>query len=211
MNTKSFILSLGIAAFCGALAIAATSTESAPADQGEMQLPTGWTMEDMQAVMMASTPGKMHERLAQDIGTWDCETTMWMAPNTEPMKSGGTATYSPLMDGRFIKCDMEGEMPGMGPYHGMGICGYDNVSQEFICNWMDNHGTGIMNGVGELSDDGKTLTWEFTYNCPITKKPVVMREVETVTGPDTKTFDMFGADPKSGEEFKMMHIDFTRK
>ena len=34
------------------------------------------------------------------------------------------------MDGRFIKVEVEGEMPGMGPFHGFGIYGFDNVTQE---------------------------------------------------------------------------------
>jgi hypothetical protein len=38
-----------------------------------------------------------------------------------------------------------------------------------------------------------------------------MREVETVTGPNSKTLEMFGTDPKSGKEFKMMRIELTRK
>ena len=162
-------------------------------------------------MLQAGTPGKMHERLAKDIGTWDCETTMWMAPNTEPMKSKSTATYTPLMDGRFVMCEFKGDMPGMGPYHGQGIYGYDNVAGEFVCSWFDNYSTAIMDGVGKLSSDGKTLTWEFTGSCPIKKGPCKMREVETITGPNTKTFEMFGSDPKSGEEFKMMHIDYTKQ
>lgn len=76
---------------------------------------------------------------------------------------------------------------------------------------MDNCGTGIMNGSGELSSDGKTMTWKYTYNCPITKQPTVMRQVETTTGPNAKTLEMFGADPKSGKEYKMMLIEYTRK
>jgi hypothetical protein len=106
---------------------------------------------------------------------------------------------------------MVGEMPGMGPYHGFAIFGFDNVSQEFVSTWIDNHGTGMANGVGELSSDGKTLTWDFTYNCPITKKPVVMRQVETTTGPGRKTLEMFGADPKTGQEYKMMRIELAKK
>ncbi|QEG33530.1 DUF1579 domain-containing protein [Bythopirellula goksoeyrii] len=211
MNTKILAASFGSLILGSALAVAATSTDASSSDQAQMQLPPGWTMEDMQAVMEAGTPGKMHERLAKDVGTWDCETTMWMVPDSEPMKSSGTATYTALMDGRFVKCEMDGEMPGMGPYHGLGIAGYDNVSKEFVSNWLDNHGTGIMNGTGELSSDGKTLTWEYTGNCPVTKQPIVMREVETVTGPNTKTMEMFGEDPKSGKEFKMMHIEFTKQ
>jgi hypothetical protein len=69
----------------------------------------------------------------------------------------------------------------------------------------------MMQGVGELSDDGKKLTWKFKANCPLTKKPVAMREIETVTGPNTKTLEMWGADPKSGKEFKMMEIELTKK
>ena len=38
-----------------------------------------------------------------------------------------------------------------------------------------------------------------------------MRQVEKTTGPDTKTLEMFGPDPKSGKEYKMMTIELTRK
>jgi len=38
-----------------------------------------------------------------------------------------------------------------------------------------------------------------------------MREIETMTGPNSKTLEMYGTDPKSGKEFKMMVIEFTRK
>jgi hypothetical protein len=35
--------------------------------------------------------------------------------------------------------------------------------------------------------------------------------VETITGADTKTLEMFGADPKSGKEYKMMRIELTKQ
>lgn len=68
-----------------------------------------------------------------------------------------------------------------------------------------------MQGVGELSSDGKTMTLNYNHNCLLTKKPTVMREVETVTGPNTKTMEMFGIDPKGGKEFKMLSINLTRE
>jgi hypothetical protein len=46
------------------------------------------------------------------------------------------------MDGRFIKLEMEGDMPGMGPFHGFGLYGYDNVSQKYQATWIDNCGRG---------------------------------------------------------------------
>jgi hypothetical protein len=165
----------------------------------------------MQACIAAGTPGKMHEHLAQGVGVWQGKTTMWMGPGGDTMKSECTSTVSKMMDGRYVKVELAGEMPGMGPYTGLGIHGFDNVTQKFVANWIDNHGTGLMTGTGDLSKDGKVMTWTYTHSCPLTKKPATMREVETVTGPNTKTMEMWGTEPKSGKEYKMMQIEFTKK
>jgi hypothetical protein len=185
------------------------ATESKPG-QVEAHLPPGWTEEDMMACVAAGTPGEKHELLAQGAGTWRGTNTMWMAPGTEPMTSECVAVVTPIMDGRFTKCEWKGDMPGMGPYKGFGIYGYDNIAQKLVSIWIDNHGTGIMTGDGELSSDKKTMTWKYTHNCPLTKEPTVMREVETITGPNTKTLEMFATDPKSGKEFKMMRVELKR-
>src|SRR5205814_3010647 len=116
-----------------------------------------------------------------------------------------------IMDGRYIRGEVSGEMPGMGPFRGEGISGFDNVSQKFVGSWIDNMGTGIMNGVGELSKDSKTMNWSFTMTCPIAKKQVTIRQVETYPDADTMTLEMYGPDPKTGKEFKSMRIEFTRK
>ena len=215
MNSRNLTLAamiaiVGLAMVTGAIALA-QAPKDAKSEKPELKLPPGWTPEDMQAVIAAGTPGKMHERLRNDAGQWTGQTTMWMAPGAEPLKSQCTSTVTPVMDGRYIKLEMAGEMPGLGPYSGLGFFGYDNVGQEFKAMWIDNHGTGMMNGTGKLSPDGKTLTWTYTHNCPITKKPTVMRDVETVTGSNTKTLESYGTDPKSGKEFKMMSIELTRK
>jgi len=106
---------------------------------------------------------------------------------------------------------MAGVMPGMGPYNGFAIYGFDNVAQKFQGTWIDNCGTGMAIGTGELSSDGKKLTWNYTYTCPIAKKSATMREIETITSPTTKTLETWSTDPKSGKEFKMMVIEFTKK
>jgi hypothetical protein len=186
------------------------STAAAPG-KPEMKLPPGWTEADMQACMAAATPGKMHEFLAKDAGTWIGKNTMWMAPDTEPMTAESTTVITPIMDGRYTKVEVKGEMPGMGPFEGFGIYGFDNVTQKFACTWIDNHSTGIAQGTGALSPDGKTLTLNYTYNCPITKKPTTVREIHTRTGENTKSLEMWGTEPKSGKEFKMMRIELTKK
>jgi hypothetical protein len=207
----AFVAAAGIAALVGSLAAADAAKENKSADQAEIKLPPGWTMDDMKACIEAGTPGKMHELLAKDAGEWTGKCTMYMGPDGPPMTSECTSTVTVIMDGRYIKAEMKGDMPGMGPYHGGGVYGYDNVSKKFVSSWIDNHSTGIMNGEGELSDDGKSITWEYKHNCPITKKPVNMKEVDTRTGADTKTLEMWGDDPKSGKNYNMMKIELTRK
>jgi hypothetical protein len=208
MNHYKLSAVVSMAAVC---ALLGTLAVAEPTDQPEIKLPPGWTQADMQACMVAAMPGKMHEHLAKSVGVWNGNNTMWMFPGADPVKSESTTTISPMLDGRFIKCEIAGEMPGMGPYTGFAIYGYDNVAEKFVGTWVDNCGTGVTNGTGELSSDGKTMTWTYSYNCPINKKPTTMREIETTTGPNSKKLEMFGIDPKSGKEFKMMEIELSRQ
>jgi len=189
---------------------ATKSTHQEPAKTGQPQLPPGWTEADMQACMAAGTPGAQHQSLARAVGHWSGSTTQWMAPGTEPMKSEISCDISSFLDGRFTKCEYSGEIPGMGPFHGVGFNGYDNVAQKYISIWLDNCGTGIMTGEGTQSADGKTMTWTYEYSCPITKKQQTMRQVERWTGDDAMVLEMFGNDPKSGKEYQMMRCEVTR-
>lgn len=165
----------------------------------------------MQACMNAATPGPHQEFLCKQAGAWHGKTTMWMGPDAPPQESECMNTVTAIMDGRYIQSSYAGEMPGMGPFHGLGVTGYDNVSGNYVGTWIDSHSTGIMTGVGKLSADKRTMTWAFTFNCPITKKVATMRQIETYPSPTTMKLEMFMADPKSGREYKMMSIDFTKK
>lgn len=195
----------------GSLALAEPPKDAKTAAAPAVQLPPGWTEADMQACMIAGTPGKMHETLAKGVGTWQGKNTMWMYPGAAPVVTQCSSTVTPIMGGRFIKCDMIGEMPGMGPFNGFGLFGFDNVTQKLVSTWIDNCGTGILTGTGQLSPDGKSITWSYTYTCPITKKPASMRQVETVTSDSTRTLEVYTNDPKSGQEFKMLTIEFAKK
>jgi hypothetical protein len=77
----------------------------------------------------------------------------------DAMTSQCTSTVTTVMDGRYTRCEVAGELPGMGPYNGFGLYGFDNVAGKFVSTWIDNHNTAILSGTGQLSNDGKTLTW----------------------------------------------------
>lgn len=187
----------------------AKPTAVQPSKDQAHTLPPGMTEADMQACIEAGTPGEMHAHLAEVVGTWNGAVSMWHAPGLPVETSTCTTVFSSMLDGRFVKCETNGEMPSMGPFSGFGLYGYDNVSKQFQCTWVSNCGTGMMVGTGNLSSDGDTLTWNFKTNCPMTKKPMAMREVERRTGDNTMTLEMFGPDP-DGKEFKMMEIAYTR-
>jgi hypothetical protein len=200
-----------LAAIAVRSALAQPASEQPAAQPPGMQLPPGWTQADMQACMAAITPGKMHEHLAKSVGTWKGSNTMWMYPGAQPVKTQCTSVVTSMMDGRFVRIEMTGEMPGMGPFNGFGINGYDNAAGKFVSMWIDNCTTSILNGTGEMSADGKTLTWTYTYTCPLTKKPTKMRQIETMTGPGSMLLEAHATDPKSGKEYKMIEIEFARQ
>ncbi len=203
---------IGLLAAAGSLAMGDPSKDLKPAGQpADMQLPPGWTPEDMKACEVAATPGSQHQMLAAGAGSWSGKSQMWWAPGMPAMVTENTCTITPIMDGRYVKTEFAGDMPGMGPFVGLGINGFDNVSKKFVGTWIDNMGTGMMTGTGEASADGKVITWTFALNCPLTGKPTVMREIDTITGPNTRTLEMWSIDPKSGKEFKSMFIELTRK
>lgn len=212
MNAKrtwmlAAVAAIGVVSMVRPFAIADAPKESAGTP--EFKLPPGWSVEEMQRCMIASMPGDNHKRLTESVGTWKGKSTMWMAPGAEPMVSDCTATVASILEGKFTKWEMTGEMAGMGKYLCLGTHGFDNVSKQFVGTWIDNHNTGIMTGVGELSSDGSAITWTYTANCPRTGKPVVLREVETTVG-NSKTFDTFALDPKTGKEFQLMKIELIR-
>lgn len=213
LTTATLVLAAGCSSTQGDVDSSSSSSKSSvqdPQHGADMKLPPGWTEKDMQACMEAGMPGPMQAHLMKQAGTWTGTNTMWMAPGSESMKTEMTATITKEMDGRYTKCEYKGDMPGMGPFHGLGYNGFDNVSQKFVSTWIDNHSSGIMNGEGTLSPDGRTMTWTFEYNCPINKRPTTMRQIERYTGEDAMTLEMHGKDPKSGQDFKMMEIEMKR-
>ena len=165
----------------------------------------------MAAMTEAATPGKMQERLAKDAGTWAGKGSFWMFPGSEPVATESKVTDTPVMGGRYVRSVWEGEMPGAGPFTGESIKGFDNAAGKFAQTWIDSMSTGLMTGTGVgFSGHGKTINWTFSFTCPLTKKPAPMCQIETWKDENTKTIEMWGIEPKSGKEFKMMFVTLTR-
>ena len=140
---------------------------------------------------------------------------MWMDPSQPPQESTCVTTITSAMGGRFVRNETHGSMMGMDgkpmAFEGAGLCGYNNTTGKFEMNWTDNMGTMQMNFTGGLSSDHKTLTTTSQFFCPMMHKNTWMREVETRTGPNSMTLEMFGPNMMDGKEMKVMEIQYTRR
>ncbi len=186
---------------------------AAPAAGGMPGQPSAEMAQYMEKCMAAGIPGPMHEWLAKSAGTWDGQCTFYM-PGMPETKSTCTTTITSFLDGRFVKGETKGMMemaPGQQmPFHGFMVTGYNNTTKKFEQTWIDSMGTMMMNSLGTLSADTKTLTWTSNYTCPASEKVVTSRMVETHAGPNAMTLEMWGPNPMDGKDMKMMEIKYTR-
>ncbi|WP_312297540.1 DUF1579 domain-containing protein [Chryseobacterium sp.] len=165
----------------------------------------------MKAWMEYSTPGEMQKMLAKSDGIWTGETTMWMEDGGKPMMSKSEAINKMMYGGRYQISNHKGSFMGM-PFEGMSIVGYDNSKKKFVSTWIDNMGTGIMHGEGDWNPSTKSVEFKGKMTDPSRPgKDCDFREVFTFVDDNTQKMEMYGADSKTGKEYKTMEINFTRK
>lgn len=161
----------------------------------------------MEAWQKSMKTGPEHVMLANMVGEWDGEISMWEDPNQPPLISNGTVNYESIFDGRYIIGKFSGNMMDM-PMSGMEITGYDNVKKVFFSTWIDNMGTGMLYVEGTYDKNSNTITYIGETVDPMGNKMKV-REVVTPIDKDHSKFEMF-MDMGSGE-MKSMEINYTRK
>ncbi len=165
----------------------------------------------MQKMMEYGTPGPMHAMMASWNGTWNSDITMWPKEGAPPQTSKSTAVNSMALGGRYQVSKHSGNMMGM-PFEGQSTLGYDNATKEFVSTWTDNMGTGIMLMKGTWDDGSKTLT--LTGTMPDITRPgkeCKLKETFKVVDDNTQIMSMYGPDPATGKEYKMMEMKMTRK
>lgn len=199
MRSRTFVVMCVVGAVIAAPAFAQESAmpEMTPEQQAEME-----------AYMKAGALGPQHERMAEDVGTWDVAVKSWMDPAAPPMESEGVANLTLHMGGRVMHEEFQGEMMGT-PFTGMGRTGYDNVTGKWWSTWTDSMSTGIMVAEGEC-DENHNCTFVGTYSDPVKGGPVTNRYVSKRISPDEHYFAMYGPG-RDGDEVKMMEMVYTRR
>ena len=132
---------MSVKILAGAAVLGATMlvTQQVVSQQNEEQMD-----EMMKHWMQLAEPGEEHTQLARLAGTWNTKNSHWAYPGAEPSVSQGTATYEPIMGGRFLLERVESKMEFSGQlfdFEGLGIIGYDNLTEKHFFAWVDNMGT----------------------------------------------------------------------
>jgi uncharacterized protein DUF1579 len=155
-------------------------------------------------------PGPQHRQLATRTGAWDVITKCQMDPSAPPTETRGIAKARTVLGGRWVIEEFEGELPGMGPFSGIGITGYDNVKKKYVNFWLDTMGTGAMISEGTADPSGKIVTYTGSFEDPVLGKTKTVRSVAKFDSDSRHTFEMFDTAP-DGKEFKSLDIVYTRK
>ncbi|HZW10645.1 MAG TPA: DUF1579 domain-containing protein [Phycisphaerales bacterium] len=164
-----------------------------------------------EAAMAWMQPGEHHKALEPLIGEWEGTVKMWMTPGAEPMESVGSVTREWAMDGRFVIEHVTGSMEGSDDeFRGMGIIGYNTVEHRYESVWIENMATHMSFMNGEMSPDGKTMTFEGDVLDPMTGQRVHSRYVSDMSDPDRHTSVGYGTGP-DGKEFKSFEGVMERK
>jgi len=159
-------------------------------------------------MMKAATPGPNHKLLAEGVGDWTFVMKMWMDPAQPPTEAKGTATVTPLLDGRYVQGVYKAPVMGM-PFEGVALNGFDNVTNQFVSIWYDNMSTGIMTMTGKYDAATKTFTYMGEMADPMSPKAMVKyREVVRLLAPDRHVMEMY--EMRGGKELKTMESTYTR-
>ena len=159
---------------------------------------------EMEAWIKAATPGAAHAELAAMEGMWTYTSKMWMDPTADPMESRGTSKKHMLLGGRFLAEESDGNMMGMA-FNGMGITGYNNVTNQYEAYWIDSMGTGMTLLKGPKSGNKITMTGEYADPSGMTMK---IQAVTTLTDADHYTFEYMV--DMGGTFTKVMELNYTR-
>ena len=112
------------------------------------------------AAMMAKAkrftqPGDAHKQLERFLGKWTTETRMFAIGKPTPPEKG-TAEFSWLMPGRWLKSESTGTMMGL-PAQAFMLIGYDNFKQSYVSTHVSSLDTAMTHAEGDMDPSGKAL------------------------------------------------------
>ena len=140
-------------------------------------------------------------------GVWDAAIEFPPAkPGDAPTKASGVQTNTFVTGNGWIRNDFAVD----AKYGGHGTWGYDPKKGRYVGIWVDSNQDYIRLDEGTFDADTQTMTWTSELRQPDPYPPAKYRMVEVFKG-DTRVLTMTAIGPKSGKEFPLGKIVFTRR
>ncbi|MBI5364198.1 MAG: DUF1579 family protein [Planctomycetes bacterium] len=199
----------------GVLALASTAAVQDKKGEGQKPLAPQFAADGMQRWMEVNKTDHRHAKLAEWIGTWDTEMRMWMGgPGSQPTVTKGTATFSWIVEGRWLKQEAESEMD-MGSMklkvRSFGQLGFDRYKQKYVGSNIDSMTTTLLTYEGNFDFGDKNLILWGTMDEPMSgEHDKMVKYVWRFPAPDKMVYEVH--DTSIGEEnTKVVEFTYTRR
>jgi len=168
-------------------------------------------MAEMMARMREFTaPGEAHTLLERFIGDWDTALQVSMAAGGAASPEQGTATFSWLMEGRWLSHESRGAMMGM-PFESFGILGYDRFKKSYVSVFVGTLDTAMLTAEGDMDPGGKALISYGTMDEYLTgEHDKMVKYVWRFVDDDTMVFEIHDL-PIGEENTKVVQITYKRR
>lgn len=197
-RTRTLIAALALTA-----ATAFVTTRIVDAQQGEKAPAQPIDVAEMMAKQMKlATPGPEHAEIMKGAGKWLLTYKFRMAPDQPWMESKGTMERKPILDGRWLMDEQQGDMMGM-IIKSIGLFGYDNMAGEYVSLWVDSMSTWPITARGKQNKDG-TIEMKGTMVDAIGSRP--FRMLIRGKSPDEAEIEMYDTIPPQGDVLVMTII-----
>jgi uncharacterized protein DUF1579 len=150
MTRRVLVIARAAAVAVAAAMVASPLTAAAQQQPGQSEMAAA-----MAKAKRFTQPGEAHKMLDRFLGTWTTEVRMFgMGKATPPEK--GSATFSWLMPGRWLKMESTGTMMGL-PLQTFMLLGYDNFKQSYVSTNINSIDTAMTHAEGDVDPSGKAL------------------------------------------------------
>jgi hypothetical protein len=149
-----------------------------------------------------------HDALLAIAGAYTVSGTFVMMAGADPTAVNGTATFTPILGGHFLRQDYHGSMMGI-TYDGLAIETYDRDAKRYTSMWCDSVSNTQLFLQGASTDGGATRT--YAGQEPDAEHPgqsLAVRWVCTRIDPTSFRFEYYqGA---GAQAFKALDVVYTR-
>lgn len=162
-----------------------------------------------QDVAYPMQPGKEHDLLQRDVGTWDAEITMWtQGQDAEATKSNGVETVRMLGELWTVR-DFEYGFQGQ-PTHGHGMFTYDPLKKKYQGVWCEAGSPYPAHLKGDYDEASREMTLTMKSRDlagSLENHKIIIRYVDD----GHKTFELQARSKETREYTKIMEIRYTKR